>query len=239
MILDLNKPVEINEVSRIDLSGRGIDSDHKVELTFSKAALVGFATNLIWLYEDMDRIKQTHIHIDPLGGGIPGDQAMGFFLTPGSPFLVVQVGEQEKLHGPVVCKQIHIRNTIHRKVEIREPACGETIETYDDLIEAYELGWQNIARIKIMDRSGEDVSENCGQVVLRIGFGTVKSLATMLMVLADNYLPDHGYLLANLKQSTLQYNMGMIFSKESPDVVIKCGELGCVCDHDPDFFRRR
>ncbi len=83
------------------------------------------------------------------------------------------------------------------------------------------------------------MSENCGQVVLRIGFGTVKSLATMLMVLADNYLPDHGYLLANLKQSTLQYNMGMIFSKESPDVVIKCGELGCVCDHDPDFFRRR
>ena len=32
-----------------------------------------------------------------------------------------------------------------------------------------------------------------------------------------------------------QYNMGILFSKESPEVIIKCKELGCVYDYAPDF----
>ena len=57
----------------------------------------------------------------------------------------------------------------------------------------------------------------------------------MLMTLANNFSFGCEYLLANLKQSILQYNMGLIFSKESPEVIIKCKELGCVFDYVPDF----
>ena len=57
----------------------------------------------------------------------------------------------------------------------------------------------------------------------------------MLMILANNFFTGYEYLLANLNQDTLQYNMGIIFSKESPEVVIKCKELGCVYDYAPNF----
>lgn len=228
MILELNKHVEIEEVSELTLSGVNIGSDCKVEFTFSKAALIGFATNLIWLYEDIDKKRQTHIHIDPLGSEIQGNQALGFFLTSKSPSLIVQVGERQTLDKIRMCKQINIKNRVNTKFEIKEPACEEAIEEY-------ELGSQNIADIRIINKYGEDVSEQCVQIVLKIGYDTIKKLAVMLMILANNFSFGYEYLLANLKQSIPQYNMGIIFSKESPEVMIKCKELGCVYDHAPDF----
>lgn len=228
MILELNKHVQIKEVSELTLSGVSLDEDCKVEFTFSKAALVGFATNLFWLYEDIDRMSQTHFHIDPLGGKIPGNQALGFFLTSGSPSLVVQVGERQILDDIKICKQITIRNKVNKLMEIKEPACEEVIEEY-------ELGLQNIVDIKVVNKNGENVSKKCVQIVLKIGYETIKNLAIMLMILANNFFAGCEYLLANLNQETFQYNMGIIFSKESPEVVIKCKELGCVYDYAPNF----
>lgn len=228
MIFELNKHVQIEEISELLLSGASLDKDCKVEFTFSKAALIGFATNLFWLYEDIDRMSQTHFHIDPLGGKIPGNQALGFFLTSKSPSLVVQVGERQILDDIKICKQISIRNKVNKRMEMKEPACEESIEEY-------ELGLQNIADIKIVNKNGEDVSKKCVQIVLKIGYETIKNLAVMLMILADNFFDGCEYLLANLNQDTLQYNMGILFSKESSEVVIKCRELGCVYDYAPNF----
>lgn len=228
MILELNKHVEIEEVSELTLSGVNIGNDCKVEFTFSKAALIGFATNLLWLYEDIDKKRQTHIHIDPLGGEIPGNQALGFFLTSKSPSLIIQVGERQTLDKITICKQINIKNRVNTKIEIKEPACEEAIEEY-------ELGLQNIVNIRIVNKYGEDVSEKCVQIVLKIGYETIKKLAVMLMILANNFSFGCEYLLANLKQCILQYNLGIIFSKESPEVIIKCKELGCVYDYAPNF----
>lgn len=228
MVLELNKHVQIEEISELALSGVSLDKDCKVEFTFSKAALIGFATNLCWLYEDIDKTDQTHVHIDPLGRIIPGNQALGFFLTAGSPSLIVQVGERQILDDIKICKQISIRNKVNKLIEIKEPACEEAIEEY-------ELGLQNIVDIKIVNKNGEDVSKKCVQIVLKIGYETIKNLAVMLMILANNFSADCEYLLANLNQDTIQYNMGIIFSKESPKAVIKCRELGCVYDYAPNF----
>lgn len=228
MMLELNKHVQIKEISELTLSGINLDKDCKAEFTFSKAALIGFATNLCWLYEDIDRMGQTHIHIEPLGGRIPGNQALGFFLTSKSPSLIVQVGERQILDDIKICKQISIRNKVNKLIEIREPVCEESMEEY-------ELGLQNIVDIKIVNKNGEDVSKKCVQIVLKIGYETIKNLAIMLMILANNFFTGYEYLLANLNQDTLQYNMGIIFSKESPEVVIKCKELGCVYDYAPNF----
>ena len=128
----------------------------------------------------------------------------------------------------MICKQINIKNRVNTKIEIKEPACEEAIEEY-------ELGLQNIVDIRIVNKYGEDVSEKYVQIVLKIGYETIKKLAVMLMTLANNFSFGCEYLLANLKQSILQYNMGLIFSKESPEVIIKCKELGCVFDYVPDF----
>lgn len=113
-------------------------------------------------------------------------------------------------------------------MEIKEPAREEAIEEY-------ELGLQNIVDIKIVNKNGEDVSKKCVQTVLKTGYETIKNLAVMLIILANNFFSGCEYLLANLNQDILQYNMGILFSKESPEVIIKCKELGCVYDYAPDF----
>lgn len=232
MIINLNEPVNIKEVSELTLSGRGMNKDCKVELTFSKEDLIGFATNLIWLYEEIDNKKKVHFHVDPLGGEPSGNQALGFFLTPKSPSLVVEVNGMKELYNKTKewgnYQQIHIRSGVCKKIEIKEPACDESIEEY-------ELGLKNILKIKITNQDGEDVSRNCVQAVLKLNQDTLKKLATMLIILANNYSSNCNYLLANLKQIPIQYNMGIIFTTESPDVIIRCGDLGCVYGYIPKF----
>ncbi len=232
MIINLNETVNVEELSELFLSGIEIGKGCRVELTFSKEALIGFATNLIWLYEDIDNEKNVHFHIDPLGGEIQGNQALGFFLTPESPSLVVQVEQMKKLNyceeKIVGCKEMSIRRGICNKIEIRDPVC-------DEAIEEYELGLKNIVDIKIINGVCQNVSNMCVQIVFKLGYDTLKKFATMLMILANNYSKSDKYLLANLGQFRTQYNMGVIFTKESPDVVIKCDDLGCVYDYEPNF----
>lgn len=140
----------------------------------------------------------------------------------------MQVGERKILDGIKICKQISIRDKVNKLIEIKESACEESIEEY-------ELGLQNIVDIKIVNKNGEDISKSCVQIVLKIGYETIKNLAVMLIILANNFFSGCEYLLANLNQDILQYNMGIIFSKESPEVIIKCKDLGCVYDYAPNF----
>lgn len=232
MTINLNENVAIEELSELTVSGIGIDKTCRVELTFSKEALIGFATNLIWLYEDIDDKRSLHFHIDPLGA--PGaNQAMGFFLTPDSPSLVVQVGSIKKIIEKTKnigkFRQIEKIHLISRKFEVKEPSS-------DDLsLEEYEIGLRNIANIKIVSEDNIDFSGKCVQTVLSVGYDTLKKLATMLLVLADNYSDNCSYRLANVRQNQLEYNMGVLFTETSPDIVIKCKDLGYVYQYDRNF----
>lgn len=232
MIIDLNEAIEIEEVSELRLCGANTDLDNRVELTFSKEALIGFAINLIWLYENTNnRNRDVHFHIDPLGSA-SACQTLGFFLTPTSPFLVIQLNDIkykcEKTKEWENCKKIATRFRSYEKFEIKKPSL-------DDLsIEEYEIGFRNIVDIKVLDKAGGIINDYV-DIVLAVSYGTLKKFATMLLVLANNYSPGKEYLLANLRQEELQYNMGLIFAKGSPDVVVRCGDLGCVYDYDPNF----
>lgn len=232
MIIDLNSETDIKEVSELTLSGYKTGEKDKIEFTFSREALIGFATNLIWTYEEIDNKKMIHFHVDSLGGEPSGNQALGFFLTPQSPSLVVQVNgirpdfcEMDKWRQ---CKSINIRQGVCKKFEIKDPACDESIEEY-------ELGLKNVASIKVLDQDCKDISSECVQVVLKMNYDTLKQFASMLLVLANNCSYSCEYLLANLKQEKLQFNMGIIFTKDSPEMIIKCQNLGCVYDYDPNF----
>ncbi len=221
MIINLKQSVEIEELSELKVTGKDASDDWKVEMTFSKEALIGFATNLLWLYEDIDATKRLHFHVDPLGRDVPGNQALGFFLTPESPTLVLQINgmPDSKLEQAAICKEIRIREGGYPQIEIKEPAANESMEEY-------ELGLRNLVDIKITDGSGENICENWWEVVWDLSYETVKKLAHMLLILADNYSSEDAYLLANLRQMELQYNAGMLFTKESPDLVMKFGDLG-------------
>lgn len=54
MIINLNETVSVEELSELSLSGVEFSKECKVELTFSKEALIGFATNLQTSYDVWD-----------------------------------------------------------------------------------------------------------------------------------------------------------------------------------------
>lgn len=228
MIVDLNERFILDEVATIKVYGR-IEQTSKIEFTFSKEALVGFATNLIWIYEDIDEKKHIHFHVDPLGNEIVANQALGFFLTPTSPSMVMQINgvhqDSVVMRESITCKQLEFRYKRCSKLEIREPS--EAM-----MIEEYELGMRNIVNIKIIDEKDNDISKQCIQIVVGLNYKTIKRFASMLLVLADNFSVNCEYLLANEKRSPNQYNLGILLDRTSPEVVIKCGDVGCVYDYD-------
>lgn len=235
MIIDLNDEAVIKEVSELRLSGKNVGEEDKVEFIFSREALIGFATNLIWIYEEINSKKMCHFHVDPLGGEISGNQALGFFLTPQSPPLVVQING---IHFDLCekqwkqCRSIPIRQGESEKYEVKAPARDESIEEY-------ELGLRNVVSIKVLAQDGRDISSECVQAVLKMNYDTLKQFAAMLLVLANNDSYGCEYVLANLKQEKLQFNMGLLFTKDSPEMVVKCQDLGCVYDYEPDFGMKK
>jgi len=232
MIIKLNEAVKISEFAEIIIMGNNINNNLKVEFTFSKDALLGFATNLIWMYEDINPQKRIHMHIDPLLGDIPGNQALGFFLTPQSPSMVLNVNgiEDSQVHdmNSNKYKEIYIKHEFVKEFEVKEPAADESIEDY-------ELGFNNIANIKILDSSHMDVTNNQMQIIFNINHKGLKDFASMLLVLANNYENQQEYMLAHVKQKEQQYNMGILLSENSNDVILKCDYLGCVYNYDLQF----
>lgn len=231
MIIDLNKSVKIKNLAEICLSGKSLDNQKcKLEFVFSKEALIGFATNLIWMYTEIDINKNLHIHIDPLRKNIHGNQPMGFFLTSSSPSLVIQLDNIECNFNMINkhYKEINMKRGAFKKYEIKEPSSEEALEEY-------EIGFKNIVCIKVYDSFNNEITENCSQVVFKLSYMALKDLANMLLILADNYEENIKYLLAHIKQKELQYNMGIVFTEQSCEVIFSCQDLGCVYDYDPLF----
>jgi len=234
MIINLNKSVLLKEFAELSVTGVEVtDKNYRVEVAFSKEALIGFATNLIWMYEDINENKKFHIHIDPFGRkNIPGNQALGFFMTPSSPSLVVVLNDvmesdcyDRKLEN---YKEIYIRNEIKKSIEIKEPACDESIEEY-------ELGYNNIADVAIYNEENINITQNYMQVVFKLNYIGLKDFATMLLILANNYKTGNKYHLANINQKNFKYNMGIMLNGNSCEMTLKCKDLGCVYDYEPEF----
>ena len=88
MIINLGDNFESYDFVKVSANGRNIENIKTVEFTFNKEGLIGFAKNLVWLYEDMDVNKKFYVSTDPLGGVPSGNQVIGFYLTADSPILV-------------------------------------------------------------------------------------------------------------------------------------------------------
>lgn len=233
MIINLNKSILLKEFAELSISSvEGIDEQYRIEITFSKEGLIGFATNLIWMYEDIDKNKKCHIHIDPLGGkNISGNQPLGFFLTSSSPSLVISINNLSD-YCDIKCenyKEINIKKEIEKSIEIKEPASYESIE-------GYELGCNNIADIAIYNKENYNITnKDYMQVVLKLNYDGLKDLATMLLILANNYKEDESYKLANINQKEFEYNMGIILNSNSCEAILKCKGLGCIYDYESNF----
>lgn len=233
MIVKLNETVKIREFADIIVLGAANKCEClSVEFTFSKDALLGLATNLIWMHEDINPQKKLHVHIEPLRGNVPGNQALGFFLTPQSPAMVLNVNSNND--NSVIdlsmenYKEIPIKYKFIKEFEIKEPAENEAIEDY-------ELGFNNLAQIRILDSNKSDITNSHMQVIININYIGLKDFANMILILANNFETEQEYMIAHIKKNEQQYNMGILLSEISNQVVFKCGHLGSVYNYDPNF----
>ena len=233
MRMRINESIKINEYAEVLIAGiEDKSNNYKVEFTFSKDALLGLATNLLWMYDDIDSDKRIHIHIEPLLGSISGNQALGFFLAPDSPSMVLSVNNVSKnyiIDSEINrYKEIPIKYKFVKMYEVKEPASDESIEDY-------ELGFTNIVHIRVLDKEKNEITNSKMQVIFKINYYGLKDFGNILLILANNYELHKEYELAHVIQKKNQYNLGVLLTHESSEVIIRCNYLGDVHDYAPHF----
>lgn len=223
MLIDLKSNIETINYAKISAVGNDIEKVSVSEIIFSKEALIGFAKNLIWIYEDVDKNKRFYVCTDPLGGVPSGNQIIGFYLAAGSPILKFSINSLEncfEMRNSIIENKL----TYCRYIEISSPED-------DDVIEEYELGLRNIAKILLYDKNNVDITENIYEVSFEINYEGLRNLAVILLKLADNYQEGAEYIINSTNGS------GIILTADSLQLKIKCGDLGNVYDYEPEFGR--
>lgn len=230
MIVNLTKSVPLKEMCRMSVIGYAACAPQHINITFSHSALIGFATELLWLYEDVDDDRELNIctHVGPAPS-----QAIGFRLTPDSPEFVLKLGKIEQKDQEFKgCNEINIKwkdtNTYY--------AIQMVQDEYDRIyLEPYELSQRNIVKINVYNEAGQDITRKCGTVLLEITRNGIKALATMLLVWANNFKEGDEYLLPHYDKLDCGYNLGVVLTKDSVSASFKGKNLGSVCEFDERF----
>ena len=237
MIINLTRSVSLTELCRITAIGHTAYTAHRIDVTFSHEAMVGFATELLWMYDDIDDYKKFIISTHPLQTDPAPNQTLGFYLTPGSPEFVLKVnsltGKMEDKGICENCKEINIRNPdTNLYYHLKAPSV-EDIELVT--LETYELSRKNIVSIRVLDDEGNDITPKYRTVILEIDRKGLGDLATMLLVWADNYETGSEYLLPRIGELGQGYNLGIILTQDSIFTKFRAHALGAAHDYDSRF----
>lgn len=238
MLINLTKSVPLKELCKISAIGKAAEKEEWIEFSFSKEALLGFATELIWLYEDIHENTTHTICTHQLQVNPAPNQVLGFYLTPNSPMFVLKTNSllqnEAVLYEYQGWKEISIKGKNENQYYyIKEPTKENEFELQGKIcLEPYELAKRNILNIKIMNSAGDDITREYHTVVLEINRKGLLELATMLLVLANNYQEGAEYLLAHREQVEYQYNLGVMLTSDSIQTKLKCANLGNVYDYD-------
>ena len=235
MLINLTKSVLLKEICKISVVGNDAENAEFVEFELSQEAIIGFATELIWLYENIQENEKLIICTHQLKVDPAPSQALGFYLTPNSPMLVVKVNSLNRETKEYKdYKEINIRaRNVNQYYNVKEPDEEVALE-YDGFIclEPYELSKKNIINIHILDKDKRNVTSNYNTVVFEINYDGIKEFATMLFILANNYKEGQEYPLAHISQAQAGYNLGIILVEDSMQAILKCVNLGIAYDYD-------
>lgn len=237
MLINLNKSVSLKELCKITAIGDNVDMAKQIEITFSHEAMIGFATELLWMYADINDDKKLIISTHQLRVDPAPNQAIGFYLTPDSPMFVLKINslmeKKEDDYAYKNWKEINIRaKNTSQYYNVKNPS-EEDIEFVT--LETYELSKRNIVNIKVFDGEGTNITNRYRTVVLEINREGIKDFATMLLVWADNYKEGNEYDLPHIDKSEQGYNLGIILTYDSIPSKFKAHDLGVVNDYDPRF----
>lgn len=237
MLINLTRSVPLKEICRITVIGNNKEKASYVEFTLSHEAMIGFATELLWLYEDINDTKKLIITTYQLEMDSAPNQAIGFYLTPDSPLLVLQVNSlTEKIESNNEVKNwkeidIKSKNT-NQYYYVKNPSDEECKFM---ALETYELSQRNIMNIRILSDEGNNITKFYHTVIIEINRDGIKNFATMLLVWANNYKEGVEYTLPHIDKTDYGDNLGIILAYDNISVKFKCCNLGTVHDYDEKF----
>lgn len=236
MMVNLTKSVPLKELCKVTAFGHTEDTAQQIEFTFSHEAMIGFATELLWMYEDIDENDRSVICTHQLQIDPAPNQTVGFYLTSDSPEFVLKLNSLEDKKEKGIYKnwkEIDIRTkNLNICYNLTDPII-EDIEVIT--LEAYELARKNIVRISVFDNDGNDITKEYNTVVLEINREGIKDLATMLLVWADNYREGREYVLPQIDNPKQGYNLGILLTRDSISCKFKAHDLGVANDYDSRF----
>lgn len=209
------------------LSDKDISKQCKVMFNFSKEALIGFGTYCIRFAQKYK--ENIHYHVNPIGNEL-SNQSMGFFLTPGSPELVIgskNFGTLEN-HG-----YANKENNTYIDFEI-DYLVDLTFD--NDYFEYHNLGFCNVAELIVLNEN-EDISNKC-TVVFTFSKKGLMGLGTELIRLAHNYNKDICLSIEPMNNDNIKSCYGLILTSKSSSLTIGCKTLNNVFFYDQDFGKR-
>lgn len=234
MLINLTKSVPLKELCKVTLAGQMTDKAQLVEFTLTQEAMIGFATELLWIYDDINDGRKLIIETHQLKTDPSPSQAVGFYLTPDSPMMVLKINslmdKKDKAYEYKNWKDIKIREkNINQYYDVKIPS-----EEVDGLItlEPYELSKKNIMKINIFDEEENNVTQNYNAVIFEINRAGIKEFASMLLVWSDNYKEGDKYILPHAGKLNCGYNLGVILTHDSILARFKCNDLGTAYDYD-------
>ena len=225
VIKDVFKPEMIKLVAK----GEKVQEISYIEMSFSKDALIGFASNLLWIYGDYNRNRKIIEETIPLGNPI-GNQVFGFYITTNSPTFVVHINDDffkeqisfnDKRYSEMIFNQ--------RVLELEPPSD-------DDLPEEFEKNYENIVSIKVYDKTLKDISQEIRFISLNINYGGLRNLGIVLLDISRNYKEDFKYAFEQYKENE-KYENRIVLAKDSIPLRIKCEYLGKAYDYEHEFWR--
>ena len=234
MIINLSKSVPLKELCKITAIGSSMNTAHLIEFTLSHEAMIGFATELLWMYEDINDNKKVVVTTSQLQVDPSPSQAVGFYLTPDSPILMLKVNslleKKEEGYEYQNWKEIIIKiKNVNQYYNVKDPSDEESgLST----LESYELSKKNIINIDIFNKKGDNITKDYSAVIFEINRKGIKEFATMLLVWANNYKEGDEYMLPHLDELNCGYNLGIILAHDSILTKFKCHDLGTAYDYD-------
>lgn len=158
--------------------------EYKVNLELSKEAMIGFAISAIRCKDGLP--EGYDIRIEPLGSSC-ANQSMGFFLTPDSTELYFYGKGYGTLNENLINKVCEKKEKNKSKLEVLID-----LECEDKFYEMHNIGFNNIARIKVYENEKE-ITSRC-DVIFRLSKNAFLGLGTRLLRMAHKYKEGKSYL---------------------------------------------
>ncbi len=191
-----------------------------VVITFSKEAIICFKKELSEIHDDINDEKSLKIETYPLEKDPCPNQAIGFYITPDSPTLMIS-----------------INSLARRKEDLQNFDFDDKLDCLDQCThdamqaEQNEKSLKNIVDIVVFDAEGNNISCKCGAVVIEINREGIRKLIYTLTLLEND--DGKGVLLEREMQDVFTGDLRL--SQDSLAVIMRCKDLGKVYDYDPRF----